>query len=257
LIPQSRIEEDNEQGGNLTKFTESINPSFNALLQKAHDFQELSDPDRVPINLLPYLARTYSIELEQILSDRAQRGFVRNPKKWMGIKGTPKGYAVRANISGFDVEVFALYRLASSIPALTAIGAEFEIPPGSGNLYTYIAPEIANYDEVPADVIPTDIYKFQFGGTLPEGIIFRDASDCTWCRTSKIRILISEKELDLQPDVTVSGALQSLVRKMEDVKPVHVQIVQVIYQLEFDVGVEVGVTVETFGDATSNEPVEV
>ena len=135
LIPEVIKEEDAELAdGNLRKFTDSIGPSFNYLLDKIDKFPQLADPDNVPIEWLPFLAENYSIELEQILSDVAQRGFVRNAYQWMALKGTERGYQIRANTSGFGVEVVPLYRVSVGIEALISVGAIFEIPAGSGSV---------------------------------------------------------------------------------------------------------------------------
>lgn len=244
LVPNEIQIEDDAEGGYLQLFVDSISPSFNDLLDKASKFPDLADPDNIPIELLPFLAETYSIELEQILSNRAQRGFVRNAVQWMALKGTEQGYKIRGNVSGFDVQVAPLYRLSSSVPSLVGIGAEFEIPPGSGKLYTNIAPSLPLYDETPADIVATDTYEFEYGGSPPPGVIFHEVLDCDWCRSHKVRLVITEEDLDIQAGVSVSEALQSIVSKLDDIKPAHVEIVQVIWEIELNIGVRVRVEVE-------------
>lgn len=258
LIPEKTQERDaDEAEGNLQKFVDSIVSSFNFLVDKTDDFTDLIDPNAIPIELLPNLAETYSIELEQILSDRAQRGFVQNAVKWMALKGTEQGYKIRANTSGFGVTVIPLYRVPIPIDALVEAGAIFEIPPGSGIFFTDKAPLLPLFDETPADVVPTDTFLFEYGDSPPEGIVFHDVSDCTWCKTSQLRVVITTEDLDLQPDVSVSEALQSIVNKLVDVRPAHVRISQIVFQIDLNVNISVGATVETFGSLTTNEPVTV
>lgn len=355
LVPEDIIREDDEEAdGNLQKFTQSIAPSFEFLRGKLDGFTNLTDPNAIPIELLPFLASTHGIELEQFLSENAQRGFVRNAVKWMALKGATQGYKIRAATSGFGVSVIPLYRTPQPIEALLNSGLLFEIPPGSGSteqqqigvgtvsitqtiagtlvvpfdtmivpgsivarkngtgtygtgtevgadnsggvitgtdlvgtvnyqtgeielnetdqvwnvgdtvdvdyrvfgtLYTNAEPLLAFYDDNPADLLPSDTYKFEFGDSLPPGVVFKDVSSCDWCKTSKLRLLITTEDLDLQPGVSVSRALASIVSRLDDVKPAHVQIVQVAFQIELEVNVKIGVEIETFGVPTVNVPV--
>lgn len=258
LAPESVMSEDAESADdNLLKFMKSIEPSFNFLLDKADKYPNLIDPDFIPIALLPNLASNYSIELEQYLSDKSQRGFVRNAYKWMAQKGAALGYKIRASLSGFGVVVEALYRATPPIQGLIDAGLVWEIPPGSGKWYTTAAPLIAFYDETMADIIPTDLYAFEVGETPPEGVVFHDVSGCSWCKTHRLRLLITAENLDLQPGVSLSDALTGIVNRLTDVKPAHVEISQIIFLIELRAEVKVRVTLETFGTVTGNEPVVV
>jgi hypothetical protein len=69
-------------------------------------------------SLITRLAPDFGIEIDQQESEDRQRSWVANVSQWIKQKGIAKAYQILGNISGFDVEVNALYRITVDIAEL-------------------------------------------------------------------------------------------------------------------------------------------
>lgn len=82
---------------------------------------DLTQVDIAAPSLISLLAPDFGIEIDTQENESRQRSWVRNVSQWIQLKGSEKGYEVLGDISGFDVEVVALYRITQDL-------AEFSIP---------------------------------------------------------------------------------------------------------------------------------
>lgn len=110
-----------------------------------------------PPDLLQHLGADYNVVFDGHEPDRNQRSSVYDHHKLLDLKGTEDGILVRARMAGFEATVYSLYHVTD--PAVVSIvGPDhfFEIPSGSGEYYTDVAPSVPLFDAVAADVISTD-----------------------------------------------------------------------------------------------------
>jgi hypothetical protein len=107
-----------------------------------------------PPSLIEYLGRDFDVRIDGYEPEGFQRGLVSDVVKWYDLKGTEKGIRLRASLAGFDATVRTLWRIDPGylgfIPAANLF--EFE----SGVYHTDIPPGFVQFDDIPADVIPTD-----------------------------------------------------------------------------------------------------
>ena len=69
-------------------------------------------------SLIDTLAPDFGIEIDQQENEDRQRSWVANVSQWINKKGIAKAYQILGNISGFEVEVTALFRVTIDIAEL-------------------------------------------------------------------------------------------------------------------------------------------
>jgi len=68
--------------------------------------------------LISWLARDFGIAVDNQENENRQRSWVANVSRWISRKGTAKAYEIIGSISGYNVEVSALYRISIDISSL-------------------------------------------------------------------------------------------------------------------------------------------
>jgi len=117
-----------------------------------------------PPSLIGELGADYGITVDQYDPEQFQRSSVRNAWQWLAVKGTDLGYDIVAKIAGYRVTALPLYRISAGWVASLPPDRVFEIPIGSGIYYTDLDPTRALFDEVAADIIPTDVFCWEDRG---------------------------------------------------------------------------------------------
>jgi len=74
-------------------------------------------------SILKQMAPDFGIELDNQETEARQRSWVYHVNRWLDRKGHEKGYIILGNISGFDVTVYALYRI--SVDYIGGLPADF------------------------------------------------------------------------------------------------------------------------------------
>ncbi len=122
-----------------------------------------------PPSLIELLGADFGIEVDFHEPEAFQRSSVRNLVQWLDLKGTAKGYDILGKISGYRVTALGLWSIELPVPSALPSDHVYEIPVGSGNWYTDIAPDRPNFDEVAADVVPIDTFCWEVGYRNPPG----------------------------------------------------------------------------------------
>lgn len=117
-----------------------------------------------PPALIGLLGADYGITVDQHDPEQYQRSSVRNAWQWLAVKGTDLGYDIVAKIAGYRAVALPLYRISAGWAATLPPDEVFELPASSGIFYTPTSPTQALFDEVAADIIPTDVFCYQDRG---------------------------------------------------------------------------------------------
>lgn len=140
-----------------------------------------------PPALIQLLGADYGIDIDQHEPAAFQRSSIRNVCQWLPLKGTEKAYDILGKISGYRATPLGLWRVSNPAPDSIPATNVFEIPVGSGKLYTDFDPNVPFFDELPADVIPVDYFCFETpdwtsdpvepppAGTVPDGATVSEA----------------------------------------------------------------------------------
>jgi len=123
-----------------------------------------------PPSLIEYLGNDYGTEIDRHDPEVFQRAAVRNAWQWYALKGSERAYEVIGLIAGYIVQAQPLWRLCGEERNVIPVNNVYELPIGSGNYYTDLAPSRPVYDEVAADVVPLDLYCFETPDWTLEGI---------------------------------------------------------------------------------------
>lgn len=198
-FPETYLEDPKTGAANtlLKHYLLAAADSVNRTKTKIDALPEQVDFDQIRQDLIVYLGRTIGVEIDDSEPEEFQRSLVGAAVQFYRIKGTDDSYRIRGKISGFDVDVFNLFRIdASYVPLFDPVDV-FEIPTGSGVFYT---------DQEPGSVsgTPTEI-------------------DCTYCQTAAIKITFTI--VKPQPPAVIGAAnfLDRLVSKLRDIIPIHVR----------------------------------
>jgi len=116
----------------------------------------MGDAELVKPGMLSLLGADYDVSVDQHESNSFQRSTVRDAYQWYAAKGSQFGYDVVGKMSGYRTTASRMWHV-DPVPATLPASNVFEIPLGSGNWYTDIAPERILFDDVSADVMPTDL----------------------------------------------------------------------------------------------------
>lgn len=112
-----------------------------------------------PPGLIDLLGNDYGVTVDEHEPEAFQRSSIRNAVSWYVLKGTERAYDIIGKIAGYRVTPFELWRVENTdaIPPANL----FELPAGSGNFYTNLEPRRLIFDEIPADVIPVDLFCWE------------------------------------------------------------------------------------------------
>jgi len=127
-----------------------------------------------PQEQISLLAADYGIDLDQYFDEARQRSQVLHHDQRRMWRGTQNGYEQVAKLYGFIVTLTHLWRVRCGWETTVAAWGHpvYEIPLGSGKYYTPYGPPLRPlFDEIAADVIPTDIFcdRPEFTSVFPLG----------------------------------------------------------------------------------------
>jgi len=80
------------------------------LLEELKDMDELTDPDRCPAQFLPYMATSLGYDLDDSLSEAAQRATIRGILDTYHHHGTPLSWTVFYRMIGFKILYYPLWK---------------------------------------------------------------------------------------------------------------------------------------------------
>lgn len=135
-----------------------------AVIIKGNVLPATGDATLRPPALIGELGADYGITVDQYDPEQFQRSSVRNAWQWLAVKGTDLGYDIVAKIAGYRVVAHPLYRISAGWASELSPDHVFEIPFGSGIYYTDLTPLRPLFDEVAADIIPTDVFCWEDRG---------------------------------------------------------------------------------------------
>lgn len=122
-----------------------------------------------PMSLIELLGSDYGVDVDFHEPEAFQRSAVRNVSQWFSIKGTQRSYDIIGKISGYRVTAFMLWSIDSPPPVALPPSHIYELPAGSGHLYTDIPPLLPVFDDVAADVVPVDTFCWEVSDTSTGG----------------------------------------------------------------------------------------
>lgn len=117
-----------------------------------------------PPALIGFLGADYGLTIDQHDAEVFQRCFARNAFQWLSLKGIQRAYEIIGKVAGYDVMAYRLWSLPNPPPSFIPSDHVFEIPAGSGVWYTDLEPLMPIFDEVAADVVPTDVMCWEDRG---------------------------------------------------------------------------------------------
>lgn len=117
-----------------------------------------------PPALIGYLGEDYGLTIDQHDAEVFQRCFARNAFQWLSLKGAQRAYEIIGKVAGYDVTAYRLWSLSDPPPSFIPLDHLFEIPDGSGVWYTDLEPRKPLFDEVAADIVPTDVMCWEDRG---------------------------------------------------------------------------------------------
>jgi hypothetical protein len=121
--------------------------------------------------LIEHLGNDYGVDTDDNDPEAYQRASVRDTWQWCRRKGTDDGYRIIGDIFGHEVTVERLWYVGA-VPSGSILAANlYEYPVGSGLYYTTLAPTRPLFDEIAADVIPTDLFCWEEPLWTTEGIV--------------------------------------------------------------------------------------
>ena len=189
----------------LAHYLMVIEDSVNRVKQQIDTIPDQIDFDRVRGDILKFLGTTIDVVIDDSEPEEFQRSLVGSAVQFYRIKGTRLSYEIRGKISGFDVTVDNLYRLADDLPVYFDDDDLYELPPGSGQYFTKLPPGSVSGDD-------------RLSGF-----------SCDYCLTTAIKLNFNVVKI-LPPTIAGEGNFFDRVAfKLRDIIPIHVR--DVLYEL--------------------------
>jgi phage tail-like protein len=200
-----REDENGVENELLAHYLLTIEDSVNRVKQQVDTIPDQIDFDRIRSDLLKYLGTTIDVVIDDSEPEEFQRSLVGNAVQFYRIKGTRQSYEIRGKISGFDVTINNLYRLADDLVTYFEDDDLFEVPPTSGNFFTVLPPGSVSGDD-------------RLSGF-----------SCDYCLTTAIKLNFDVVKA-LPPAITGEGNFFDRVAfKLKDIIPIHVR--DVLFEL--------------------------
>lgn len=96
-------------------------------LRTATQVGDFTQVDASASSIIANLAPDFGIEIDTQDSASRQRSWVRNVSQWLDYKGTPDGYRILGEISGFNITASQLFRIDPELFSLIPDDAAFEV----------------------------------------------------------------------------------------------------------------------------------
>lgn len=216
-----RTDENGVENELLAHYLLTIEDSVNRVKQQIDTIPDQIDFDRIRSDLLKYLGTTIDVVIDDSEPEEFQRSLVGNAVQFYQIKGTRASYAIRGKISGFDVTINNLYRLADDLVIYFKDDDLFEIPPTSGDFFTVLAPGTSGSYQV------SGVSGFEDVSGFPDERL--SGFSCDYCLTTAIKLNFDVVKA-LPPAITGEGNFFDRVAfKLRDIIPIHVR--DVLYEL--------------------------
>jgi hypothetical protein len=116
------------------------------------------DPNTVRDDILRFLGTTLAVEVDDYEPEEFRRSLVNNSIIYYRIKGTRQSYTIRGRISGYEVEVFNIWRITPDELARTT--TNFPLSTGSGSTAQDFAGTLVTFPIIKGSL------KFKTNGTL-------------------------------------------------------------------------------------------
>lgn len=187
----------------LLHYLRTTENSMNARKQEVDSMIDLVDPDRIRVDILGKLGAMIGQNIDENEGEEFQRTLVRDAVQFYQVKGTEKAFEIRGKISGFDVDVFRIWRVDESYLVHIPSANILEFPPGSGTV---------------SGIWYTDLGPDQVSGVSAFVPI---NGDCTYCLTSFIKVGYTLVKTPTGP--VVGNVLDRVIEKIKDVLPIHVR----------------------------------
>lgn len=225
-----REDQDGVENELLAHYLLTIEDSVNRVKRQVDTIPDQIDFDRIRSDLLKYLGTTIDVVIDDSEPEEFQRSLVGNAVQFYQLKGTRASYEIRGKISGFDVTINNLYRLADDLVTYFDDDDLFEIPPTSGDFFTVLPPGSVSGDD-------------RLSGF-----------SCDYCLTTAIKLNFNVVKA-LPPAITGEGNFFDRVAfKLRDIIPIHVR--DVLYELTATFCVDASDTVVCVsGEETTFTPV--
>lgn len=202
-FPEEYTEDEGPNGNITTEYMKhyllTVKDAMNEVKESIDKVHEQIDFNLVRQDLIKHLGTTYGTTVDDSEPLDFQRSLVGNAIPLARIKGTRKAYDIRGKISGFNVNVKKLYNVNDyNRMILNSFNPEsvFELPPGSGDFYTDLAPGTVS-------------------GTYTD-------DQCGYCLTSLISIEFTLAKPQ-PPNTGTESYFDRLIRKLRDIIPIHVR----------------------------------
>lgn len=118
-----------------------------------------------PPALIGFLGEDYGLTIDQHDAEVFQRRFAKSAFQWLSLKGTQRAYRIIGLVAGYDVTASQLWSISAAAAGAFPSGNVFEVPVGSGIWFTDLAQTLPLFDEVAADIVPTDAWCWDDAGS--------------------------------------------------------------------------------------------
>jgi hypothetical protein len=187
----------------IAHYLYTIEDSVNRIKDQIDLIDEQVDFTKVRSDIIQYLGKTIDVVVDDSEPIEFQRSLVGNAIQYYQIKGTGLAYKIRGKISGFDVTVDNLYKLAPDLVSSFSSDDLFELPAGSNIYYTNLEPGSVSGT-------PTEV-------------------GCDYCLTSYIKLNFQIVKAQ-PPSITGEGNFfDRLTYKLREIIPIHVR--DVLFEL--------------------------
>jgi len=219
----------------LQHYLFTLEDSVNRSKQQIDNIPDQVDFDRVRKDILAFLGSTIDVVIDDSEPEEFQRSLVGNAIQFYRIKGTLASYRIRGKISGFDVTVDNLYKLAPDLVPFFDIDNLFEVPPGSGTFFT---------------ILPPGSVSGVSGISGVSGDDRLSGFSCDYCLTAFIKLNFQVVKT-LPPAITGEGNFfDRVAAKLRDIIPIHVR--DVLFEIRSIYCVSGAAEVEVFVSGTED-----
>ena len=105
--------------------------TVNERKKEIDDIDNQVDPNTVRDDILRFLGTTLAVEVDDYEPEEFRRSLVINSIVYYRIKGTRQAYTIRGRISGYEVEVYNIWRIDPDVRVRSTV--DFPLSTGSGN----------------------------------------------------------------------------------------------------------------------------
>lgn len=151
-FPKEYVEnEDGTVNERLLHYLQTIEESINTVKNEVDLLPDQVDFNKVRSDLLRYLGSTIAVTIDDYEPDEFKRSLVGNAVRLYRIKGTEDSYRIRGKISGYDVDVFNIFRINEEL--LLRVVTDMSLGFGAGGATQEFTGTLKTYPILPTSVI--------------------------------------------------------------------------------------------------------